>query len=83
MSFKKAVSHIVCMNKDDCLEVEEIERCTAFLGVALSSGIGDVFYYFIVIFPGAFEYDERLLSCVIHEVAHVLDSATATFHPEH
>ena len=42
MSFKKAVSHIVCMTKDDCLEVEEIEECTAFLGVALSSGIGDV-----------------------------------------
>ena len=82
-SFKKAVSHIVCMKKDDCLEVEEIERCTAFLDVALSCGI-DVFYYFIVIFPGAFEYDERPLSSVIHEVAHVLDSATArTFQPEH
>ena len=48
MSFKKAVSHIVCVNKDDCLEVEEIERCTAFLDVALSSGI-DVFYYFQVL----------------------------------
>ena len=72
------------MNKDACREVEEIERCTAFLGVALSSGIGDVFYYFIVIFPGAFEFNERLLSTVIHKVAHVLDSATAaTFHPEH
>ena len=72
------------MNKDDCLEGEEIEKCTAFLGVALSSVIGDVFYYFIVIFPGAFEYDKRLLSSVIHEVAHVFDSATATtFHPEH
>ena len=45
------------MKKDDCLAVEEIERCTAFLDVALSCGI-DVFYYFIVIFPGAFEYDE-------------------------
>ena len=83
MSFKKAVSHIVCVNKDDCLEVEEIERCTAFLDVALSSGI-DVFYYFIVIFPSDFEYDERLLSSVIHEVAQVLDSATATtLQPEH
>ena len=41
MSFKKAVPHIVCMNKDDCLEVQEIERFSAFLGVALSSGIGD------------------------------------------
>ena len=52
--------------------------------MALSSGIGDVFYYFIVIFPGAFEYNKRLLSTVIHEVAHVLDSASATtFHPEH
>ena len=71
------------MNEDDCLEVEEIERCTAFLDVALSSAI-DVFYYFIVIFPGAFEYDERLLSSVIHEVAQVLDSATATMlQPEH
>ena len=71
------------MNEDDCLEVEEIERCTAFLDVALSSGI-DVFYYFIVIFPGAFKYDERLLSSVIHEVAQVLDSATATtLQPEH
>ena len=83
LSFKKAVSHIERMNKDDCLEVEEIERCTAFLGVALSSGIGDVLDCFIIIFPGAFEYDERLLSSVIHEVAHVLDSATeTTFHPE-
>ena len=73
------------MNKDDYLdlEVEEIERCTAFLDVALSCGI-DVFYYFIVIFPGAFEYDERPLSSEIYEVAHVLDSATArTFQPEH
>ena len=72
------------MNKDDCLEVEEIERCNEFLAVALSSGIGDDFYYFIVIFLGDFEYHERLLSTVIHEMAHVLDSATATtFHPEH
>ena len=84
LSFKKAISHIVCLNKDDCLEVEEIERCNDFLGVALSSGIGDDFYFFIVIFLDAFEYQERLLSTVIHEVAHVLDSATATtFHPEH
>ena len=58
LSFKKAVSHIVCMNKDDCLEVKEIERCNDFLGVALPSGIGDDFYYFIVIFLGAFEYHE-------------------------
>ena len=84
MTFKKPVLHIVCMNKDHCLEVEEIERCTTFLGVALSSGLGDVFYYFIVIFSGAFKYDGRLLCSVIHEVAHVLDSATATtFHPQH
>ena len=72
------------MNKDDCLEVEETERCNNFLGVALSSGIGDDFYYFIVIFLGAIKYHERLLSTVIHEMAHVLDSATATtFHTEH
>ena len=58
LSFKKAVSHIVCMNKDDCIEVEEIERCNDFLGVALSSGIEDDFYYFIVIFLGAFKYHE-------------------------
>ena len=51
---------------------------------SLSSGLGDVFYYFIAIFSGAFKYDGRLLSSVIHEVAHVLDSATATtFHPQH
>ena len=72
------------MNKDDCLKVEEIERCDDFLGVALSSRIGDDFYYLIVIFLGAFKYHERLLSTVIHEMAHVLDSATATtFHTEH
>ena len=67
------------MNKDNCLEVDEIERCNDFLGVALSSGIGDDFYYFLVIFLGAFKYHERLLSTVIHEMAHVLDSATAMF----
>lgn len=75
--------HIGCMNKNDLLEVKELEDAT-FLGVALSSGIGDDFYYFIVIFLGAFKYHERLLSTVIHEMAHVLDSATATtFHTEH
>ena len=72
------------MNKDDWLEVEEIERCNDFLRVALSSGIGDDFDHFIVIFPGAFDSDQRLLSTVVHEMAHVLDSASATtFHPAH
>ena len=56
--FKEAVSHIGGMNKDDCLEVEEIERCNDFLGVALSSGIGDDFDHFIVILPGAFDSDQ-------------------------
>ena len=46
--------------------------------MALSSGIGDGFDHFIVIFPGAFEYHDQLLSPVIHEMAHILDSATAT-----
>jgi len=83
--FIEAVSHIGCMNKDDWLEVEEIERCNDFLGVALSSGIGDDFDHFIVIFPGAFDSDDqRLLSTVVHEMAHILDSASATiFHPAH
>ena len=49
---------IGCMNKDDWLEVEEIERCNDFLGVALSSGIGDDFDHFIVILPGAFDSDQ-------------------------
>ena len=56
--FKEAVSHIGCMNKDDWLEVEEIERCNDFLGVALSSGIGDDFDHFIVILPFAFDSDQ-------------------------
>ena len=47
--FKEAVSHIGCMNKDDWLEVEEIERCNEFQGVALSSGTGDDSDHFIVI----------------------------------
>ena len=82
--FKEAVLHIRCMNKDDWLEVEEIERCNDFLGVALSSGTGDDFDDFIVIFPGAFESNQRLLSTVSHQMAHVLDSASATtFHPAH
>ena len=59
--FKEAVLHIRCMNKDDWLEVEEIERCNDFLGVALSSGTGDDFDHVIVIFPGAFDSDQRLL----------------------
>ena len=46
------------MNKDDWLEVKEIERCNDFLGVALSSGIGDDFDHFIVILPGAFDSDQ-------------------------
>ena len=49
------------MNKDDWLGVEEIERCNDFLGVALSSGTGDDFDHVIVIFPGAFDCDQRLL----------------------
>ena len=39
--FKEAVLHICCMNKNDLLEVKELEDVT-FLGVALSSGIEDL-----------------------------------------
>lgn len=49
---KEAVLHIGCMNKNDLLEVKELEDAT-FLAVALSSGIED-FDYFIAIFPPAF-----------------------------